>query len=369
MKILHYIPSIDESSGGVGAFMQLLARDLGALCELHVVTHRSSSERLLENCHLHYIDYKWKPWNNSKKAFLNLLGSLRPDVFHTNCCWMPLSALTAMWAHDAGYKVVYTPHGMLEPYSIARHYWTKKLPAILLFQKKGIKVCDLIHSTAETERDNLLRLDWNDRICMIPNCVQIEGIEIKQSWKRNKKILFLSRVHPKKGVNFLIEAVAQLRNDLEGYTITIAGPGDDAYIKELMALAKRYDVVDMFDFIGAVCDKDKWALYREADLFVLPTWSENFGIVVPEALSCGTPVITTEGTPWAELNDMRCGWCTAVGTGPIRDAIAKFLACYEQELEGMGRRGRQLVEQKYTSEAVARQFVNMYKTLMEKRYE
>ena len=68
------------------------------------------------------------------------------------------------------------------------------------------------------------------------------GIEIKQSWKRNKKILFLSRVHPKKGVNFLIEAVAQLRNDLEGYTITIAGPGDDAYIKELMALAKRYCV-------------------------------------------------------------------------------------------------------------------------------
>lgn len=369
MKILHYIPSIDESSGGVGAYMQLLARDLGALCELHVVTHRSGNERLLENCHIHYIDYKWKPWDNCKKEFCRLLDALRPDVFHTNSCWTPISALSAMWAHDAGYMVVYTPHGMLEPYSIARHYWTKKLPVILLFQRKGIKVCDLIHSTAKTERDNLLRLGWNDRIYVIPNCVQIDDIEIKQTWKRNKKILFLSRVHPKKGVNFMIEAIAKLKDDFAGYTITIAGPGDEAYIQELKALAKRHGVAEMCDFIGPVYDKDKWSLYREADLFVLPTWSENFGIVVLEALACGTPVITTVGTPWAELNNKKCGWCTEIGTDPTKEAFVKFLACSERELERMGKNGRQLVEQKYTSKAVAGQFVNMYKKLIEKSHD
>ena len=365
MKILHYIPSIDVASGGVGAYMQLLARDLGALCELHVVTHRSGNERPLENCHLHYIDYKWKPCNNCKKDFLNLIDAIRPDLFHTNCCWMPLSALTAMWAHDAGYKVVYTPHGMLEPYAIKRHYWTKKLPAILLFQRKGIKICDLIHSTAETEKANLLHLGWNSRICVIPNCIQIDDIELKSSWARHKKILYLSRIHPKKGVNFLIEAVAQLKDDFAGYTITIAGPGDDAYIQKLKALAKRYGVDEMFEFIGAVCDKDKWSLYREADLFVLPTWSENFGIVVPEALACGTPVITTVGTPWAELNDLQCGWCTEIGTEPTKEALTKFLTCSVQDLESMGKRGRLLVEQKYTSEAVAQQFVNMYKIVIQ----
>lgn len=369
MKILHYIPSIDETSGGVGAYMQLLTRDLGKMCELHVMTHRSDNERVLENCTVHYIDYKWTPWNNCKREFLNLLNEIRPDVFHTNCCWMPVSALTAMLAHDAGYKVVYTPHGMLEPYAIARHYWTKKLPAILMFQRKGLQVCDLIHSTAETEKTNLLKLGWNDRVCVIPNCVQIDDIEMKRSWKRKKKVLFLSRVHPKKGVYFLIEAVGQMKGDFAGYTFTIAGPGEEAYVKELKAQAERFGVADLFDFIGPVYAEDKWPLYREADLFVLPTWSENFGIVVPEALASGTPVMTTVGTPWAELNEVGCGWCTEIGTEPTKEALHKFLSCSEAELERMGRRGRKLVEEKYTSEAISRQFVNMYKSLMENNHE
>lgn len=369
MKILHYIPSIDETSGGVGAYMQLLTRDLGKMCELHVMTHRSDNERVLENCTVHYMDYKWKPWNNCKREFLNLLNEIRPDVFHTNCCWMPVSALTAMLAHDAGYKVVYTPHGMLEPYAIARHYWTKKLPAILMFQRKGLQVCDLIHSTAETEKTNLLKLGWNDRVCVIPNCVQIDDIEMKRSWKRKKKVLFLSRVHPKKGVYFLIEAVGQMKGDFAGYTFTIAGPGEEAYVKELKAQAERFGVADQFDFIGPVYAEDKWPLYREADLFVLPTWSENFGIVVPEALASGTPVMTTVGTPWAELNEVGCGWCTEIGTEPTKEALQKFLSCSEAELERMGRRGRKLVEEKYTSETISRQFVNMYKSLMENNHE
>lgn len=163
MKKLHYIPSNSESSGGVGVYMQLITRDLGKLCDLHVVTHKSENERTLENCTIHYVPYKWKPWSNCKKEFLSLLNKINPDVFHTNCCWMPVSALTAMWAKDAGYKVVYTPHGMLEPYAIKRHYWTKKLPAILLFQKKGVQTADLIHATAETEKENILKLGWNDK--------------------------------------------------------------------------------------------------------------------------------------------------------------------------------------------------------------
>ncbi len=82
-----------------------------------------------------------------------------------------MSARTAMWAREEGCKVVYTPHGMLEPWIMKRHYWTKKLPALLLFQKKGVHVADMLHATADSEKENLLKLGWNkDVLCGGEQC-------------------------------------------------------------------------------------------------------------------------------------------------------------------------------------------------------
>lgn len=364
MKIIHYIPSIDRTSGGVGAYMQLLTVELGKLVELHVVTHREDNPLELENCTVHYIPKNVNPFSaKGKKEFLRLLDEIRPDVFHTNCCWLPMSARTAIWAKRLGYKVVYTPHGMLEPWIMQRHYWTKKLPALLLFQKKGLEIADMVHSTADSEKQNLMQLGWNDNVTVIPNCVQVEKIAVKESWERNKEILFLSRVHVKKGINFLIEAVACLKDQLQGYTVNIAGEGDDRYIGELKSLAERLGVADMVHFIGGVYGNCKWELLRNADLFVLPTHSENFGIVVAEALASGTPVITTKGTPWQELEEYKCGWWTEVGTAPTFNALKEFLQCSETELEEMGRNGRRLVEEKYSTKKIAAAITGLYQKL------
>lgn len=365
MKILHYIPSIDRASGGVGAYLQLLAKELGKLVDLHIVTHRSENMLTIEGAKLHFIDRGLFRLHKSKGQFEQVLQEVKPDVVHVNCCWEPLCSFTVFWAKSTSYKVVLTPHGMLEPWIVKRHYLTKKLPAIVLYQKRAVRLADLVQATAESEKGNLKNLGWNDHITVVPNGIDVDVIPLKRSWDLKHNVLFLSRVHVKKGINFLIEAVAQLKGDFAGWIFTIAGESDGDYVEELKRFAVTLGVDNLFRFVGGVYGDAKWGLYQQADLFVLPTHSENFGIVVAEALACGTPVITTKGTPWSDLEDgaCRCGWWTEVGTQPTMEALRQFLSLTEEQREMMGRNGRRLVTEKFSTRMVASQFVEMYKGL------
>lgn len=360
MRILHYIPSIDRTSGGVGGYMQLLSKELGKLVDLHVATHLSDNMLELENCKVHFLP-TWKHARGMHREWTRLLDEVKPDVVHCNCCWMPASAMTQRWAQNAGYRVVLTPHGMLEPWIMHRHYYSKKLPALMLYQRRAVERADMIHATADSEKEHLLQLGWNDRITIVPNGIDVDSISMKTSWQRTGKILFLSRMHPKKGINFLIEAVAKLGGD---YRCLIAGEGEKAYVEELKSLAERLGVADRVEFLGGVYGDRKWELFREADVFVLPTHSENFGIVVGEALACGTPVITTKGTPWQDLDEHHCGWWTKVGRVPTLGALRACAECSSDELEWMGRNGRKLIEEKYSTQAEAEGMLRMYEKLL-----
>lgn len=361
MKVLHYIPSIDRTSGGVGGYMHLLSKELGKRVELHVATQQSENMLELENCEVHFLP-SWMHIHKMEKEWSRLLDIVNPDVVHCNCCWMPDSALTQKWAQEKGYKVVLTPHGMLEPWIMQRHYYSKKVPALWLYQRRAVKEADMLHATAESEKEHLLQLGWNDKIMIVPNGIDVDSIQMKSSWKRTGNILFLSRIHPKKGINYLIEALAKLGGN---YNCIIAGEGEASYIEELKRLADKLGVAERVKFVGGVYRDEKWKLFRHADVFVLPTHSENFGIVVAEALASGTPVITTVGTPWEELNTRLCGWWTEIGTKPILTALRSFANCSEQELEQMGRNGRRLIEEKYSSKAEAEGMVEMYKKLLD----
>ena len=363
MKVLHYIPSLDRTSGGTTAYMQLLSKELGRHSDLHIVSHVSDSPVKLENCQIHFIA-SWKHIVEMKRQWHYLLYEIKPDIVHINCCWMPGCALTQKWAQQSCYKVVLTPHGMLEPWIMARHYWTKKVPALLLYQKAAVKNADCLHATALSEKENLLKLGYNKRIEIIPNGIDVDNITMKTSWRRRKTILFLSRIHVKKGINFLIEAVAALKGEMRDYRLIIAGEGETSYINDLKALAGRLAIAANIQFIGGVYGGKKWQLFRDADLFVLPTHSENFGIVVAEALACGTPVITTKGTPWQELETCHCGWWTEVGKEPTKEALHNFLSLAEKDLEVMGRNGRKLVEEKYSSRKMAEDMVKLYTSVI-----
>ena len=142
MKIIHYIPSIDRTAGGTSTYMQVLAKGLGELAEVHIITHASENPLAMENCTVHYVP-EYNPFKGAwRKRVAEMMEEVKPDIVHVNCCWMPACAAVQRIAQKHGYKVVLTPHGMLEPWIIKRHYWTRKVPALLLYQKAAVRNAD-----------------------------------------------------------------------------------------------------------------------------------------------------------------------------------------------------------------------------------
>jgi glycosyltransferase involved in cell wall biosynthesis len=340
--------------------MQLLAKELGKFVALHIVTHHSEQPVAIENAQVHYLSGSFLQMYGIKKQWQKLLKNIRPDMVHINGCWNPLCAYTQMWTQQSGYKAILTPHGMLEPWIIQRHYWTRKVPALYLYQKKAVQTANYIHSTAELEKQNLLQLGYNDKICVIPNGVETENISIKSSWKKTNTILYLSRIHPKKGIELLIDAVAQIRDILTDYKIIIAGEGDTYYIQSLKNRIQKQNTENIFDFVGGVYGEKKWTLFHDADVFVLPTYSENGGIVVIEALASGTPAIVCKGAPWQELNAHRCGWWIDNDVNTIAQTLKEAIALSEEEYRQMGIRGRELIKNNYSIEIVAQKMKCLY---------
>ena len=292
-----------------------------------------------------------------------LLRELCPDVVHINGCWQPQLVFFQWAVQSLQIPVVLSPHGMLEPWIMKRHYWTRKWAAIQLYQRALIKKAALLHATADTEKQNLLCLGWNPRIAVIPNAVNIGELPIKDTWKRNRRIVFMSRLHVKKGIEVLFEALSRLKPELEGYEVIIAGEGDLDYVQTLKTAASHLGLNDWVKFAGGVYGADKVRLLQTADIFVLPTYSENFGIVVAEALACGTPVVTTHGTPWKEMEEYECGWYIPVGVKALEKTLRDAISATEEELERMGRKGRNLVETSFAAQSVAFRFSQVYEQL------
>ena len=156
----------------------------------------------------------------------------------------------------------------------------------------------------------------------------------------------------------LLDAWADLRP--ADWELLIVGPDEGGHRAQLEAQAGRLGFADAVGFSDAVSDIEKWELYRSASLFVLPTYSENFGVVVAEALAAGVPALTTTGAPWSELNERSCGWWVAPEPREIRDALADALARPDADRKAMGLRGRELVRERYDWAAIAARMAEVY---------
>ncbi|MDD4969966.1 MAG: glycosyltransferase [Paludibacter sp.] len=361
MKVIHFITSIDKSAGGTTVYMQLISKELKGLIDLVVVTGYSPNPVELPGIEVRFLDLSMFRFLRLEKEFLNLIKYEKPDIVHINGIWEPQTGLFQEMAQELWIKVVLTPHGMLEPYILSRHLLKKKI-ALALYQDRAIKNADYMLATAQTELDQFRKLGYTKPAVIIPNGIETADVKYKTEWMKVRNILFLSRVHPKKGLELLIEAVSLLEN--RNFKITIAGEGEPKYLESLKRLSIQYNVSHLFEFVGGIYGDDKWELYNQTDLFVLPTFSENFGIVVAEALATGIPVITTKGTPWQELETCQCGWWIDLTIQNLQNSLSEALNASPELLKSMGLRGQKLINEKYEIKAVAEKLKILYEKIL-----
>ncbi len=208
---------------------------------------------------------------------------------------------------------IVTVHGMLDEWSMQRKAMKKKT-FLSLGGRRLFEHATTVHLTAEAEREQAGRwVPIGDRgaiQCCVLDLTSYDPLPGPEPALKafpaicpeKKKILFLSRLHPKKGIEFLLQAGAILRDQGLPIQLLIAGPGDDSYVGQLKSLTSRLGLDDHTEFLGMVRGIEKRSLFQLSDVFVLPTYQENFGLVIAEAMACGTPVVTTRGTDiWREI--------------------------------------------------------------------
>lgn len=269
----------------------------------------------------------------------------RFNLIHLHGMWSPFLAIAALIAYRRDIPLLISPHGCLEPWALRNKYY-KKLLAMKVYQGAALRSASLLVATSDQELWNLRNLGYRQPIAVVPNGVDVGMVTQREAQAEVKTFLFLSRVHPVKGLLDLVEAWALVRQP--GWRIVIAGGDEEGYRAKVEALIRQRGLESDFEFTGFVAGARKQACFAQANVFILPTYSENFGIAIAEALANELPVITTTGAPWSDLVQRRCGWWVEPGIPGISSALVEAMDCVPGELKQMGQRGRQLVLAKYS---------------------
>jgi glycosyltransferase involved in cell wall biosynthesis len=269
--------------------------------------------------------------------------------------WAPPLVAGCAAALSAGSPVLLSPHGMFSPYSFAVRGGRKRL-MLALGARRLLERVSAFHATCEAEADEIRALGLMQPIHVIPNGVALPPPMASPVESSVRTLLFMSRIHPKKGLPLLLEAWAPLAAVRPDWRLVIAGPDEGGHAAEVVARAAELRVE--LSFSGMIEGETKAKALANADLFVLPTANENFGLVVAEALAAGTPVITTTGTPWKGLQTHSAGWWVPQERDALKAALAEATALPCETLLAMGARGRAFVAGSFSWEGVAARYAD-----------
>ncbi len=303
-----------------------------------------------------------------------------PDIVHCHGLWTYSTQAAMNWRRRTGNPVIIHPHGMLDPWALKHNSW-KKFLARMLYERRNLKEASCIRALCVSEMESIRALGLKNPVCVIPNAIDLPGPAKDDAGAirpGRKLLLYLGRLHPKKGINLLIQAWAQKQQEalFADWTLVIAGwdqGGHEAALKRQASKAGLAwtDLQELPEsetrlqtglehppplvFTGPVFGMNKERLYRACEAFALPSYSEGLPMVVLEAWAYGKPVIMTSMCNLPEGFEAQAALRIETNAAFICDSLKQLVKFSAAERQDMGARGRSLVETKFNWPRVANQ--------------
>ena len=256
------------------------------------------------------------------------------------------------------------PRGMLEPWSMSHKKWKKKL-GWWLYQRKDVQKAACVYATAMMEAEHVTELGITTCKAVIPNGIETDAYPCKTSFDVvRKQVLFLGRIHVKKGIEILFDAWKRVYPEYPEWQLLVVGNGEAEYKHSLENKAEILGLKDCIKILPPMFGAAKTKIYHESAIFCLPSYSENFGMTIAESMSCGTPVITTTNCPWEILDESKIGWCVDLSVDNIERALREAMTMTPTDLYEMGQQASKLINENYDYRVVTRNTLRLYKWLL-----
>ena len=298
--------------------------------------------------------------------YLKKIPIIKPDIIDIQGLWNSAHFFNFIYHIKTSTPYIITPRGMLEPWALKKSF-IRKIYFHFIIGYQSFKKASCIRATSLLEAKSIKKIFKKKTVVIIPNAVKIPKLKLKYIQNKKKKkfrLLFLSRMDKKKGIEEILRAWKYLEKKYLDWELLLCGH-DNKYKSQMINLASDLKLKKVL-WHSYVSGKDKERMYLSSDLFVLPSYSENFGLVVAEALAHGLPVITTKKTPWISLNKNKCGWCVDLTVKKLVQTLENAMELSSKERFLMGKRGRKFVEQNFSSTSVAIKMQKVYKWILKK---
>lgn len=359
MNIIHAMPDIDKEASGP-------SYSVVRLCESLIGLGEQSSIALIgehaSNQFIHGFPAGVGPARLGNSPAMHrwlkrtvAVGNV--DIVHNHSLWMLPNVYPGWVTKGRAIPYVVSPRGTLSKWAmqsgskVKRFFW----PAI---QKPSINHAACFHATADAEYEDIRRMGFKQPVAVIPNGIDLPATK-KRLARPTRTLLFLGRLHPVKGVDFLLKAWRVLESEFPDWNLRIVGPTGNETAASLIELSRSL-ALKRVTFSGAVYGSDKFDVYQDADLYVLPTHSENFAVTVAEALACATPVVVSQGAPWRGVELNKAGWWPEIGEQPLLLALRSAMSLSREALGDMGENGRHWMENDFSWMGISQKMRDTY---------